>query len=35
MKPATRKLHEALIRFIKGMIAAWEIWLKEQTEEIK
>lgn len=30
MKPATRKLHESLIRCIKGMISAYEIWLKEQ-----
>ena len=29
MKPATRRLHEALIRFAKGAITAWETWLKE------
>lgn len=32
MKPATRVLHEALIRCAKGMIAAWERWLKETKE---
>lgn len=30
MSPATRKLHEALIRLAKGMLSAWEAWLKEQ-----
>lgn len=29
MRPATRKLHEALIRLAKGAISAWEAWLKE------
>lgn len=29
MRPATRKLHEALIRLAKGMLKAWEDWLKE------
>lgn len=29
MHPATRKLHEALIRLVKGMITAWEQWLKD------
>lgn len=28
MTPATRSLHEALIRLAKGMIKAWEDWLK-------
>ena len=28
MTPATRKLHEALIRLAKGVITAWEEWLK-------
>lgn len=27
MSPATRKLHETLIRLAKGMIKAWEEWL--------
>jgi hypothetical protein len=30
MSPATRKLHEALIRLVKGIITAWERWLAEQ-----
>lgn len=29
MSPATRKLHEGLIRLAKGAIKAWEEWLKE------
>lgn len=33
MKPATRKLHEALIRAVKGMLTAWETWLKEIENE--
>jgi len=32
MRSATRRLHEALIRHLKGMIDAWEKWLKEQTQ---
>lgn len=31
MTPATRKLHEALIRLAKGAISAWENWLKENS----
>jgi hypothetical protein len=27
MTPASRKLHEALIRLAKGAIKAWEEWL--------
>ena len=30
MSPSTRALHEALIRMAKGMIKAWEEWLKSQ-----
>jgi hypothetical protein len=29
MKPHTIKLHEMLIRLAKGMLSAWEDWLKE------
>lgn len=29
MHPATRALHEALIRLAKGAIKAWEKWLTE------
>jgi len=28
MTPSTRALHETLIRLAKGMIKAWEDWLK-------
>lgn len=31
MSPATRKLHEALIRLFKGVISAWSDWLEAQT----
>lgn len=30
MNPATRELHEMLIRLAKGMIGAWEKWLSMQ-----
>lgn len=30
MDPVTAKLHEALIRLAKGLIAAWEDWLKSR-----
>ena len=29
MSPATRQLHDALIRLAKGALKAWETWLKE------
>jgi len=29
LHPATRKLHESVIRLVKGIIAAWEQWLKD------
>ncbi len=32
MSAATRALHEALIRLAKGMLTAWEAWLKSQAE---
>lgn len=35
MTLATKKLHEQLIRLLKGMIKAWEQWLEEQSQEIK
>lgn len=28
MKPATRLLHESLIRALRGMLTAWENWVK-------
>lgn len=30
MSDTTRKLHQTLIRLAKGMISAWEEWLKKQ-----
>ncbi len=30
MTPASRKLHETLIRLTKGLIKAWEEWLVAQ-----
>lgn len=30
MKPSTIKLHQALIRLAKGMLSAWEAWLRDQ-----
>lgn len=32
MNPATRELHQTLIRLIKGCISAWEKWLEHQTQ---
>jgi len=32
MTPATKRLHEALIRLAKGVIRAWEQWVREQPE---
>lgn len=30
MTPATKKLHETLIRLLKGCLSAWEDWLTKQ-----
>jgi hypothetical protein len=30
---ATIRLHESLIRQVKGIITAWEIWLKEVKKQ--
>lgn len=30
MSPATRTLHEQVIRLLKGMVQAYETWLKAQ-----
>lgn len=35
MAPATRKLHETLIRLAKGMIGAWSEWLASQDKETR
>lgn len=29
MTPATRRLHEQLIRLAKGMVKAWEEWVRD------
>lgn len=34
MDPATAKLHEAFIRLAKGVIAAWEEWLKSKRAPV-
>lgn len=31
MSPATKELHEILIRLLKGCISAWEKWLSKQS----
>jgi hypothetical protein len=31
MTPATRELHETVIRLLKGILTAWERWLKSQS----
>lgn len=31
MSESTAKLHRILIQAIRGMLNAWENWLKEQT----
>ena len=31
MSPATRELHETIIRLVKGIVTAWERWLKAQS----
>lgn len=31
MNPATRKLHQTLIRLLKGCLNAWEEWLNSQN----
>ena len=30
MTTSTRRLHEQLIRLVKGILKAWEEWLMEQ-----
>jgi hypothetical protein len=32
MNPATRELHQTIIRLLKGVISAWEKWLKSQAD---
>ena len=31
MTPATRELHETIIRLLKGVLSAWEKWLKSHS----
>jgi|APAra7269097138_1048543.scaffolds.fasta_scaffold00748_17 hypothetical protein len=33
MSPSTFKLHEHLIRLVRGIVNAWENWLKEQPKQ--
>jgi len=33
MRTATIRLHERLITLFKGILKAWEDWLKESREE--
>ena len=33
MRPATRIFHETMIRLLKGMVKAYELWLKETVKE--
>jgi exonuclease VII large subunit len=33
MSPDTIRLHETLIRLLKGVITAWEEWLKAQKQK--
>ena len=33
MTPATRELHATIIRLLKGILSAWEHWLKQQSTE--
>lgn len=30
MNPATKELHQTLIRLAKGVISAWEKWIEKQ-----
>lgn len=30
MSPATKELHETVIRLLKGVLTAWEKWLAKQ-----
>lgn len=31
MSPATKELHETVIRLLKGVLSAWEKWLSKQA----
>ena len=33
MNPATLKLHETLIRLVKGIVSAWEEWVRSQKSQ--
>ncbi len=33
MAPETVKFHEVLIRLMKGVLSAWEEWLKAQKQK--
>jgi hypothetical protein len=32
MIPSTKKLHEKIIRHLKGILHAWEEWITEQEK---
>ena len=32
MRPETRTFQEAIIRSLKGMLAAWETWLRKRSQ---
>jgi hypothetical protein len=33
MTPSTIKLHETIIRLLKGILSAWEKWLTDQPKD--
>jgi hypothetical protein len=35
MAPETLRLHEALLRLLKGMVSAWEEWIRLQKQKQK
>ena len=32
MSPATKQFHASIIRSLKGILAAWEVWLQAQPD---
>jgi len=32
MRPETRALHFAILRLCKGILSAWELWLKRYSD---
>lgn len=33
MRPATKELHFAIIRLLKGILSAWERWLRVYADD--